>query len=367
MINTAIISPLQNAYSETFIQAHKKLEGKIFYYYGDKSFLHLEGEGALSNMPKTTFLKVKRKILKKSYSYLHEQLFVKSLSKNNIQVVLAEYGITAAIHLPVIKYLNLPLIVHFHGYDASRNDIIKRYKNYKEVFDYSSYIIVVSKKMYEKLLQMGCPQEKIIYNVYGPNDRFLKVSPKFTNKQFISVGRFVDKKAPYYTLLAFSKVLKSYPEAKLVMAGDGVLLNTCKNMSRYLGIENNVSFPGIITPEIYQEYLENSLAFVQHSVLADNGDSEGTPVSILEASAAGLPVISTLHAGIPDVIINGTTGLLVKEHDVDAMAIKMKIFLKDQNIARKMGEAGKKNISLNYTISRHLGKINELIQKAARR
>ena len=233
MINTAIISPSQNAYSETFIQAHKNLEGKIFYYYGDKSFLHLEGEGPLSNMPNTTLLKVKRKLLKKSYTYLHEKLLIKSFSKHNIQVVLAEFGNTAAIHLPVIKQLDLPLIVHFHGYDASRADIIKRYNYYKEVFDYASYIIAVSKKMYDDILQMGCPKEKLIYNVYGPDDKFLNISPKFINEQFISVGRFVDKKAPYYALLAFSKILKNYPAAKLIMAGDGALINTCKNLAQY--------------------------------------------------------------------------------------------------------------------------------------
>ncbi|MCB7481325.1 glycosyltransferase [Christiangramia sediminis] len=366
MINTAIISPSQNAYSETFIQAHKRLEGNIFYYYGDKSFLHLEGEGPLPNMPKTTILKVKRKLFKKPYSYLQEQLLIKSFKKNNIQVVLAEYGVTAAIHLPAIKQLNLPLIVHFHGYDASRKDIIKRYNNYKEVFDYSSYIIVVSKKMHDDILNMGCREEKIIYNPCGPHDKFLDISPKFTNQQFISVGRFVDKKAPYYTLLAFSKILNNYPEAKLVMAGDGVLINTCKNIAQYLGMESSVSFPGIITPENYRKYLENSLAFLQHSITAENGDSEGTPVAILEASGAGLPVISTIHAGIPDIIINGTTGLLVKEHDVDSMAQKMKVLLDNLELAKEMGRKGKKNVYENYSIEKHLEKINHLINSAVK-
>lgn len=76
------------------------------------------------------------------------------------------------------------------------------------------------------------------------------------------------------------------------MAGDGYLHNTVKNLARFLGIERQVFFPGVIPPESFADYLKESLAFFQHSITAKNGDMEGTPVAILEAGAAGLPVIS---------------------------------------------------------------------------
>jgi colanic acid/amylovoran biosynthesis glycosyltransferase len=363
-MNIAIISPSKNAYSETFIQAHKNLEGNIFYYYGDKSFLSLEGEGSLHNSPNSFLIKLKRKILRKPFDYYFNELLKRSLRKNSIDVVLAEYGTTAQEQLEVVKDLNLPLIVHFHGFDASRKDILKRYNNYAAVFEYAKYIIVVSKKMHKDILNMGCPQYKLFYNVYGPNNDFLNLTPRYSTPYFISVGRFVDKKAPYYTLLAFKEVVSKFPEAKLKMAGEGYLLNSCKNLVHHFGLKKNVEFLGIITPEEFMGYLENSLAFIQHSLTAENGDSEGTPVAILEASGAGLPVISTFHAGIPDVIDNNKTGFLVPEHDVEEMTNAMLKLLNDPALAKEMGERGKKNISLNYNMKRHLENINKLIQEA---
>src|SRR5690606_24279507 len=117
-----------------------------------------------------------------------------------------------------------------------------------------------------------------------------------------------------------AQIAKNHPDASLIMAGDGVLLNMCQNLARHLEIEKQVLFPGVITPETYRELLSESLAFVQHSITAANGDMEGTPLAVLEAGAAGLPVISTKHAGIPDVIVDGKTGLLCVEHDVATMA-----------------------------------------------
>src|SRR5690606_5350206 len=109
-----------------------------------------------------------------------------------------------------------------------------------------------------------------------------------------------------------------------------------------------------------------SIAMVQHSVTAENGDSEGTPLTILEASAAGIPVISTKHAGIPDIEINGETGFLTEEHDVDGMADNMIKILENPGLARHLGANGKQHISANYTLERHIQKLYELIDKAIR-
>ena len=110
---------------------------------------------------------------------------------------------------------------------------------------------------------------------------------------------------------------------------------------RNLSLEKNVFFPGVLKPEMIAGFMQKSLAFVQHSIVASTGDSEGTPVAIMEASAASLPVISTYHAGIPDVILDGITGFLVPEKDIDKMADAMMVLLKDKELARKMGLAGK--------------------------
>lgn len=365
-MNIAIFTPSQNPYSETFIQAHKQyLKDKVFYYYGSGSQVQLEGDDDFRSSGKTLQLKLKRKLLRKPYSFINEQLILNSLKNNNIDVVLAEYGTHAQKILPVIKKAGLPIVVHFHGYDASVESVIKNHNNYKEVFKYASKVIAVSKVMQEKLLSLGCPKDKLVHNVYGPQPEFHKVSPSYSKKQLIAIGRFTDKKAPYYTLMAFAQVATNHPDATLILAGDGVLLNMCENLAKQLQIENQVRFPGVITAETYRALLSESLAFVQHSITAASGDMEGTPLAVLEASAAGLAVISTKHAGIPDVIVDGKTGLLCNEHEVDEMAIHMDMLLSDVEKAKKMGAAGKIHIKEHFSLERHIHSLQEVLAESS--
>ena len=360
----AIVSPSQNIYSETFIQEQKKgLRGKIFYYYNGEVPQALEGFGTLTNRAVTWSIKIKRKLGFKTFS-IAETAFLHSLKKNKIQVVLAQYGTTSFRITKICKKLNIPLITHFHGYDASIKSVIDNCENYKTVFEYSSFVIAVSLYMQKQLIALGCPEEKAIYNTYGPNDSFLSVDPKFTNSTFVAVGRFVNKKAPYYTLLAFKKAHNRFPEAKLIMGGTGELFESCSNIVKAFGLEDAVLLPGIINQTQFVGYLSEGLAFVQHSITAQNGDQEGTPVAVLEASAAGLPVISTKHAGIPDIIIEDETGFLVNEHDVDAMAAKMMLLLENKKLAKTLGNNGKERIKNNFTLKRHLDVINLLIEKS---
>ncbi|MFD2517941.1 glycosyltransferase [Salinimicrobium flavum] len=363
-MNIALCSPSKNAYSETFIQAHKDfLKGNVFYYYSSELPGRLEN-GLVINSRKSRIIDIFKGHFHLNKYSLGEQALITSFKKNKIALVFAEFGPTGTRMIPICKKLTLPLIVHFHGVDASKYDVIKNNDNYREVFKYASYVITVSKEMYAKLLQLGCPEEKLVYNVYGPRDEFFEVSPGFQNPHFISIGRFVDKKAPYYNILAFSKVLKKYPQAKLFMAGKGALLNSSRNLVKYFKLDKNIIFLGVISSEEFRHHMEGSLALIQHSIIAEDGDSEGTPLSVLEASAAGLPVIATQHAGIKDVIINGETGLLVEEHDVEAMAAAMIQVLEQQNYAKKMGAAGKKYIQQNFTMERHISLLNKLIFKA---
>jgi len=104
-------------------------------------------------------------------------------------------------------------------------------------------------------------------------------------------------------------------------------------------------------------------AFVQHSLRAADGDSEGTPVSILEAQASGLPVVATRHAGIPEVVLDGETGLLVAERDVDAMAAAMLRLLREPAYAGTMGAAGRRRVQELFTAERSLGLLADILRR----
>lgn len=361
-MNIAIFTPSQNPYSETFIQAHKKfLKGTVFYYYG-RNNIQLEGHPPLATPTERLFLSSQKKFFKKAPGFIQETILLKSLRKNKIDIVLAEYGTHAHFILPYVKKAGLPLVVHFHGYDASTKQVVARHNNYKKIFDYASKVIAVSKKMEQMLLEMGCPAKKLVYNVYGPHPEFLNINATFSKKQFVAIGRFTDKKAPYYTILAFKKAVKNHPDAKLLMAGDGQLLNVCINLVKHLELENQVEFLGVITPEKYRELLGESLGFVQHSITSESGDMEGTPLAVLEASAAGIPVVSTRHAGIPDVIMHNQTGLLCEEHDVDEMSANILLLLENTDLAKKLGRAGKENIQSHFSLERHIQKLQDILE-----
>ena len=363
-MNIALFTPNQNPYSETFIQAHKKfLKGKVFYYYG-KQPIQLEGASSLYSAKKLLPLRITAKLFRKPPSFIRETVLLRSLKKNAIDVVLAEYGNHAHYILPIVKKLKLPLVVHFHGYDASNTAVIEKCHRYQEVFLYASKVIAVSRKMESMLLALGCPKEKLVYNVYGPQPEFMEVQPTYTKPQFLAVGRFVDKKAPYLSILAFKEVLKHFPSARLLMAGNGPLEDACKNLVNYFQLEQNVTFLGVIDAPKFRELLSDSIAFVQHSITPTSGDMEGTPLSILESSAAGLPVIATRHAGIPDVIVDGKTGLLCEELDVNSMTKNMVTLLNNPAVVHQMGAAGKENIKLHFSLERHIQVLQEVIESA---
>lgn len=357
----AIFSPNQYSYSETFIQAHKNLAFNIKFYYGGTIPCNLESSPSLFHFKLGARIK---KRFKTEFS-LSEHALMNSLKKEKVDCILAEYGPTACLTLKIIEYLKLPLVVHFHGFDATNKDVVNEYAlRYKKMFDYASAVIAVSNKMKADLIALGCPEKKLVVTPCGPNPNFLKVTPAFINKQFVTVGRFIEIKGPFLTILAFKKVVDVYPQALLVMIGDGQLLNTCKYLARSLHLTNNISFKGVLNPSEIMDVFEESSAFLQHCITLEGGVTEGTPVSVMEAQAAALPVISTYHAGIPDIVIHNATGLLAKEFDIDTMATNMLRILEEDGLAQKLGMAGRKRIIDHFSMDKHLTVLQTVISNS---
>src|SRR5690606_25040292 len=193
-MNIAIFTPGQNPYSETFIQAHKRyLKDQVLYYYGGKGRIRLEGSNSLVSKARHWCYRIIRKLKKYPYSYINEQAVLASLKSHAIDVILVEYGTHAYNLLNLLQASGLSVVVHFHGYDASVEAVVKKCGNYKAVFTLASKVMAVSNSMEQMLLELGCPREKLIYNVYGPQPEFETVNASFTKKQFLGIGRFTDK------------------------------------------------------------------------------------------------------------------------------------------------------------------------------
>jgi colanic acid/amylovoran biosynthesis glycosyltransferase len=290
--------------------------------------------------------------------------YVSLFQRQRIDSVLAEFGPSGVAVMGACQQLNLPLVVHFHGFDLSVRWVLERYASaYSVMFRQAGGLIAVSRAMQRKLIDMGALPEKVYYNPCGVNcELFGGASPADAEPLVLSVGRFVEKKGPQLTLAAFARVLQLYPEARLRMIGDGPLLETCRKLSHNLAINHAVTFLGSQPHRFVAEEMRRARLFAQHSVEAPSGDSEGTPVAILEAGASGLPVVSTYHGGIPDVVIDNETGLLVQERDVAGMASQMLRLLHDPAFAAAMGQAAQRRIKLHFSARRGINHLWTIIK-----
>jgi colanic acid/amylovoran biosynthesis glycosyltransferase len=287
------------------------------------------------------------------------------LASMRVDALLVEFGNPGAAIAPLANEMQLPLVVHFHGHDAHRKSLLceSMMQEYKFMFRTASAILVVSRFMRTTLLQMGCPAEKLVYNPYGPRNRFFSLSPSYA-QTVLSVGRFTDIKANYLVLMAFQKALQQVPAARLVMIGDGELLETCRTLAKVWNIEHAVEFLGAVEHSRVHSLFEDACCFAQHSVTPSYGDAEGTPNTILEASAAQLPVVSTHHAGIPDVVVSGETGYLVPEFDVDGMASALVNLLADPQRCRRMGQKARDRIATHFTEEQHIQRLSTVLDLA---
>jgi len=363
-INVCVVKSGDLSITETFILAHAtRLPGNITLIQG-----HIP---RIANRPVRSQLLLARALRKgwrllRGYSWEWEITsgYIAAFRRICPDAVVAEYGTTGIRVMEICRQLGIPLIVHFHGSDASKHEVLKEYSySYSILFHRAAAIVAVSRAMQEKLVHMGAPEDKVHYNPYGVDCQLFKLAdPAGSRPVFVSVGRFVDKKAPHLTLLAFADVRRVFPDARLRMIGDGPLLGACKDLGVALGIDDAVTFLGAQPHAIVREEMQQSRCFVQHSVEATSGDSEGTPVAILEAGATGLPVISTRHTGIPDVVIDGQTGFLVDERDTKTMAAHMLRMVHDPELARKLGAAARYRIESNFSMERSIRKLWSIIE-----
>lgn len=359
-----IVVPYPPVISETFIRAHiEKLPAEILMVHGWRPSI---GSKTVLPFHQIALHKVGRVLLGHTLEREITAAYVKAFRTYAPHAVLAEYGPTGAVVVEACKRLGIPLIVHFHGYDAHEHSTLDEYREkYPLMFAQAVAIIAVSRSMQRQLISLGAPAGKVHYNPYGIDcNAFGGARPEKAPPVFITVGRFVEKKAPDLTLKAFSQVHREFPHAELRMVGDGPLFEQCKALAASLGIANAVTFLGARPHEVVQAEMRNARCFIQHSVEAASGDCEGTPLGILEAGASGLPVVATRHAGIPDVVIEGETGFLVNERDVDGMAVHMLRLLEEPMLAAGMGQAARTHISTNFSEQQSLDKLWTIIESA---
>lgn len=366
--NLCIIKPNKDAFSETFIQEHiNRLHGNKKVLYGG-SFPVYDHEGNYlikSPLGIISYL-IQKRLLKKQDISVRTNALAAYLKAQKIDVVFAEYGMVGAMVTQACKMANVPLVIHYHGADVHHRATVAEYLPwYKKAFDYASAFIAVSGDMVEELKKLGAPADKIYYASCGiDTDKFPELDISGSDKNFLAVGRFVEKKSPQSVVKAFKPVIEKFADARLTMVGQGPLFEETKALVTKLGLTKSIILAGVLKTEDIKALMCKSRAFVQHSVTAANGDSEGTPVTVLEASSSGLPVVSTRHAGIKDAVIDGVTGYLNDEHDIEAMAQSMIELAESTELAITMGKAGRQHMIANYDMNKRIALLDSIIKNS---
>ncbi|MGB3312383.1 MAG: glycosyltransferase [Nodosilinea sp.] len=279
--------------------------------------------------------------------------FISSDSYDIVHSHFGLYSLNCAL-LKKIKAFNGKLVVSFHGGDVNATPKTHGKDVYKPVFEVADMFTVNSNFTAQQAIGLGCPEEKIEKLPVGLNlSRYKPSLNKYKNGdtvKLLTVARLTEKKGIEYSIKAFSKATKNLDNVEYTIVGEGPLEAELKNLVNCLHISNKVKFVGSKTQAEILFLYEESHIFLLSSVTAKNGDREGQGLVLQEAQAMGLPIISTFHNGIPEGILDGKSGFLVPERDVDMLAEKISVLLDNPEIWSQMGEAGRSFVRQKFDI-----------------
>jgi colanic acid/amylovoran biosynthesis glycosyltransferase len=243
------------------------------------------------------------------------------------------------------------------GYTRKRKQVTLRYfkhKDYEALLRFGDLFLPMSEYEKQSLIDLGCDPEKIVVHKMGVDlNKFSFRSPQIKENgsiRLLSVGRLVEKKGFEYAIRAVGAVRENHPHIEYKIAGDGPLQKDLQELIDRLRINDRVELLGAVPQEKIVDLIGNAHLFLAPSVHSSDGDQEGIPVVLMEAMAKGLPVISTYHAGIPELINDGVSGLLVPERDTEALTEKLKYLIEHLEIWPKMAAAGREHVRTHHNI-----------------
>ena len=273
------------------------------------------------------------------------------LNNQKSDIYHVHYGVDCLIYSNVIKEMSVPSCVSFYGYDCTsfpyRFGGLGRQLLVRYVFRNPSIKIIfaMSEDMKNDLLSLGCPESKIVVHYYGTDTTTFHQENESNMQDRIDlliISGLHEKKGHLFLLESLCSLP---PEIKhrvhLHIVGEGPMRS---RIERYIEEKEvfNVTLHGPIQygSKDHLNFLRQADIFVHPSVTSQNGDKEGIPGSVIEAMASALPVISTYHAGIPSVIEDGKTGILVEESNKADMKLALQKLITSDRLRKALGTAG---------------------------
>jgi colanic acid/amylovoran/stewartan biosynthesis glycosyltransferase WcaL/AmsK/CpsK len=260
-----------------------------------------------------------------------------------------------------------PMITTVHGYDVTTFGGEERAKLYRDLFAQGEAFTCSSTFMRNKLVELGCPPQKTTCFKLGTDvNRFSFHERSFDGHGFIriiTVARLVEKKGIEYSIRAVANLVREFPMVRYNIVGDGHLRGRLQELIDKLGVASFVQLIGWKTQEEIQALYSESHLFVLCSVTSRSGDTEGQGMVLQEAQAMGLPVVCTSHNGFPDSILDGRSGFLVPEKDVDALTAKLADLIRDPQSWASLGRAGRKYVEAEYDLDKRNDALVELYRR----
>ena len=253
------------------------------------------------------------------------QEVLKILKRRPADLLHVYFGHTGVHLLPFILEWEKPCVVSFHGMDIQPRPHQPGYDDQmRGVLQSTPLVLARSQSLAERLVQIGCPREKIRINRTGiPLSDFpfsQRTAPADGAWILVQACRLIEKKGLHTALRAFAQFRKTHPKARFLIAGDGPLKPKLLQWISELSLGNSVELCGFLGQDALAALYAKAHLFVHPSEMPPDQNQEGVPNSMLEAMSTGLPVLATLHGGIPEAVADGENGLLVPERDHNGLA-----------------------------------------------
>lgn len=278
-----------------------------------------------------------------------------------------EQGVKA-LRMRRLGALQGPLVTAFRGADLTRYVRTRGPGVYRRLFREGSLFLPVSRHFADLLVAMGCPASRIQVLRTGISLSLypFRLRERPERLGLISVGRLVEKKGLGDALQAVARLVGEGLALGYDIIGDGPLRDRLERQAQALGLAGVVRFHGALDQGRLPAWLDRADVLLAPSVTASDGDQEGIPNVLKEAMAAGLPVVSTRHSGIPELVEHGVTGLLAEEHDPAGLAGCLRRLIEEPGLWQPLTQAARERVERDYDIERQNDMLVELYREVAR-
>lgn len=288
---------------------------------------------------------------------LYAVLMLIRLGARHYDVIHAQFGTYGPLALRLVETgaLRGEVVTSFRGYDATKY-LQANPHAYAVLFRKGKLFLPVSHALARRIVEAGCDPARVHVHHSGIEcKRFQYLERKRASGEatsIVMIGRLVEKKGIGYGIQAIARVIASGRTLSCTIIGEGPLRGELERLILELGISAHVRMVGSKSHDEVIQVLAQSHILMAPSVTAADGDEEGIPNTLKEAMAMGLPVISTVHAGIPELVEDGVSGFLVPEHNVEALADRLMRLVDHPETWAAMGRAGRRRIEVEFDTDR---------------